>query len=141
MAMRVPLHFLSSSIRKLLILGGFFATALTDRAYPQQQTSEASVSIAKLRARAESGEPLARKQLSDLLVQGNLAGSDYDLVLPLIRSAASRKEPGGQFLLGYLYEHGLGVSRDYHKAAENYEAAALQGDPNGQNNLANLYHR
>jgi TPR repeat protein len=139
--MRVPLDRSNCFLKSPLILCGFFATFLTNPVYPQQRTSEASLSVAELIASAESGDRLAQKQLSDLLVQGNPADSGYDLALAWVRSAASRNEPDSQFLLGYLYEHGLGVPRDYRQAAENYELAAQQGNPSAQNNLADLYHR
>ncbi|MGC2767918.1 MAG: tetratricopeptide repeat protein [Candidatus Acidiferrum sp.] len=64
---------------------------------------------------------------------------DYESALGLLRSAAAQHFAPAQFLLGYLYEHGRGVSVDYGQAADNYRAAAQQGHAGAENNLGGLY--
>lgn len=41
--------------------------------------------------------------------------------------------------LGYLYDNGIGVLRDYTTARKWYEAAAKQGNVEAQFNLGQLY--
>jgi uncharacterized protein len=96
-------------------------------------------SIIELKTRAESGDSNAQQYLINFLSQADTQAPGYDTALAWARSAASRNDPGARFLLGYLYEHGQGVPRDYTQAAKNYETAALQGHSIAQNNLAHLY--
>jgi TPR repeat protein len=44
-----------------------------------------------------------------------------------------------QFILGFMYENGEGVSQDYKKAEKWYHKAAEQGDTDAQYNLGKLY--
>ena len=44
-----------------------------------------------------------------------------------------------QFILGFMYENGEGVSQDYKKAEKWYHKAAEQGDTDAQYNLGELY--
>src|SRR5262249_24281566 len=88
---------------------------------------------------ADFGDISAQQKLFDFLSQGDPTAGGYDQALSWLRATASRDDPGARFLLGYLYEHGRGVPRDYVKAAENYEAAASQGHSSAQSNLAVLY--
>src|SRR5262249_19801950 len=41
--------------------------------------------------------------------------------------------------LGFLYEHGLGVKKDYQEAAKWYRTAAENGNAKAQGNLGTLY--
>ena len=45
-----------------------------------------------------------------------------------------------QFILGFMYENGEGVSQDYKKAEKWYHKAAEQGDTDAQYNLGNFYN-
>lgn len=49
-------------------------------------------------------------------------------------------DPAAQNGLGWMYQHGLGVSHSLEVAASWYERAALQNNANGQSNLGFLYH-
>jgi hypothetical protein len=49
--------------------------------------------------------------------------------------------PKANSILGYMYEHGKGVSVDYKKASEFYHLAAKAGDRIGQFNLGTLYKK
>ena len=50
-----------------------------------------------------------------------------------------RNRSWAQFNLGYLYEHGLGVTKDPKRACELYKLAADQGHHNAQANLGAVY--
>ena len=52
--------------------------------------------------------------------------------------AAEQGDADGQYRLGYLYEHGLGVLMDYKKAVELYFKATEQGHSKAQKCLAAL---
>ena len=45
-----------------------------------------------------------------------------------------------QYILGFMYENGEGVSQDYKKAEKWYHKAAKQGDTDAQYNLGNFYN-
>jgi len=55
------------------------------------------------------------------------------------RKSADQGYPGGQYNLGWMYQHGLGVPEDYVQAATLYRKAAEQGFANAQNQLGMLY--
>jgi uncharacterized protein len=126
--------------RSLLILSCLLVDSLlSPTAHPGAQILNSPSSIAELRARAESGDSAAAQDLVNFLLQADAAAPAYDVAQAWVRSWASRNNPSAQFLLGYFYEHGRGVPRDYAKAAESYQQAALQEHSMAQNNLANLY--
>jgi hypothetical protein len=78
------------------------------------------------------------KQAYSLLYDTHATPDDASAIA-LLRSSAAEHFAPAQFLLGYLYEHGRGVSVDFALAAENYRAAAEQGHAGAQNNLGGLY--
>jgi TPR repeat protein len=57
-----------------------------------------------------------------------VARSDFATALPLYRALAEKGNVAAQKQLGYLYEIGAGVERDWLKAAEWYGKAADAGD-------------
>lgn len=139
--MVAPLRLPCSFFRTLSVLCIFFLIVSPSFAAPRQQlTPISSPSVAELKARAEWGDTPAQQQLSQFLLRSDSTVPGYDLALAWLRAAA-QSDPGAQFLLGYLCEHGHGVPRDYAKAAELYQAAALHGYSLAQNNLASLYQR
>ena len=99
----------------------------------------ATPSIPELKSRAESGDFSAQNQLSQFLLDKDPSVPGYDSALSWLRRNVSQNNFHSQFLLGYLYEHGHGVPRDYAQAARCYEASAAQGHQASQNNLAGLY--
>src|SRR5215469_9403208 len=140
--MRASLARSNCLFRLLLILCCLLVDAsLSPPVHPRAQTSSFPSSIADLRARAESGDSAATQNLVNFLLQADTLTPGYDIAQAWVRSWASRNDASALFLLGYFYEHGLGVPRDYTKAAESYEKAALQGYAMAQNNLGSLYHR
>ena len=44
-------------------------------------------------------------------------------------------------IIGYLYNHGIGVQEDYNKAKDYYEKSAELGNSHALNNLGNLYFK
>jgi uncharacterized protein len=67
---------------------------------------------------------------ADPLVDANAAEArgDFAAAVPLYRGLAEKGNVGAQKRLGYLYEIGAGVDRDWLKAAEWYSKAAEAGD-------------
>src|SRR5215469_6961678 len=51
------------------------------------------------------------------------------------RDAAAQGSLEAVFILGWLYQHGQGVHRDYRQAAVYYQAAADRGHAVAENNL------
>ena len=75
-------------------------------------------------------------------LQGAVLGFVLDSAVeavPLHRKAAEQGYAGGQFNLGWCYEHGHGVRQDKAKAAKWYRMAAEQGYAEAQFNLGNRY--
>ena len=139
--MVAPLRVSVSFLRSLFVLCAFLLAVPFSFAAPGQQLAPNSApSVADLKSRAESGDSSAQQQLSQFLLRADSSLPDYDLALSWLRTAA-QSNPRAQFLLGYLYEQGHGVPRDYAKAAASYQAAALQGQASAQNNLASLIQR
>ena len=81
-------------------------------------TSTAS-SIPELKARADSGDPVARHELAIFLISSDPSVLGFDQALSWLESLASKNVPDAQFLLGYFYEHAKGLPRDLAKALEN----------------------
>jgi len=96
--------------------------------------------VDELKSRADSGDAAARHQLAEFLISGDPAAPGYDSAASWLRSMAFENVPDARFLLGYLYEHGKGVPRDYVQAFENYSASAREGYAPAENNLGTLYH-
>lgn len=69
---------------------------------------------------------------------GKLAKSP-DLAAQLYRRAAQQGHSGAQNWLGFCYQFGFGLTRDYARAVNWYRKAAEQGYPAAQNNLGMLY--
>jgi TPR repeat protein len=128
-------HLFSFSYVLLFIV----LSPFTYSAVPPGQQEDNSASLAELEARAASGDAAAQFQLAFHLFQ---AGNppNYSAILAWLRSSTAQHYAPAQCTLGYLYEKGLGLPRDYAKAAENYHAAALQGDSIAQNNLGYLFY-
>ncbi len=66
---------------------------------------------------------------------------DYAAAAHIWEPLARDGDPNSQTRMGYLSEHGLGVTQDSAKAAEWYRLAAEQDDPAGAFNLGVLYRK
>jgi hypothetical protein len=100
-----------------------------------QQTSSP---VTDLIGRADAGEDSARQELYRFLLRGEPGSGTFDAALVWVRERAAQDVPAAELVLGYLYQQGRGVARDY-ASAENYLAAALHDNHSAQNNLAFLY--
>ena len=135
--MRASLRRPNSLAKPWIFLGFLLCTCLSRSASPQE--SNPIHDIAELRIRAESGDSVAQHRLFNFLSQRDSQTAGYDIALNWLGGLALRNQPDALYLLGFLYEHGHGLRKDYAKAAENYQAAALLGHDSAQNNLASLY--
>jgi Sel1 repeat len=73
-----------------------------------------SASLAELEVHATAGEAAAQFQLAFYLFQRGHP-PDYSSILTWLNSSAAQHYARAQCMLGYLYEKGLGVPRDYAK--------------------------
>ena len=64
---------------------------------------------------------------------------DYNQAAKWSRKAAEQGHSDAQVFLGYLYQHGLGLTKDLQESIKWYKLAAEQGDTAGQYNLAWCY--
>ena len=64
---------------------------------------------------------------------------DYATALSLLRPLAAQGDATAQTKLGFMYERGQGVPKDYPEAARWYGLAAAQGLADAQFNLGNRY--
>jgi TPR repeat protein len=100
---------------------------------------ETSAPVTALIARADAGEDSARQQLYRCLLHGEPGSEGFDAAIVWLRTGVARDVAVAELVLGYLYEQGRGMPRDYENAAENYQAAALHDNHSAENNLAFLY--
>ena len=63
----------------------------------------------------------------------------YDVALSWYQKAAERGQVKAQNHLGWMYQNGYGVTRNYARSVEWYQKAANQNDRKGQNNLGLMY--
>ena len=64
---------------------------------------------------------------------------NYATALEEFRPSAAEGNAGAQFLLGYMYDRGLGVTQDIGEAVKWFRKAAEQGEPHAQNELGTMY--
>ena len=84
-----------------------------------------------------SEAPLAAGPLDDGIDAYNRA--DYSTAYRLLRPLAEGGVPDAQFMLGALYEKGLGVPQDFTEALKWYRKDAEAGDAAGQLQLGSMY--
>lgn len=93
-----------------------------------------------LASRAESGDASAQYRLAiSILKRNNLSPEEIQSAFKWLRASAGQDYPNAAFYLGYLYEHGRFVARDYSLAFQNYEIAAKAHYSPAENNLGSLY--
>jgi TPR repeat protein len=139
------------SVLRLLLLAAIFGAAqsrCTAQESPQKGSAslDADISVSKLHSLAERGDAVAQYVLADSYLHNystnsNPTNDEVQSAVKWLRASAAQGNASAEYRLGYLYEHGQGVSRDYAKAMENYLAAAMQGHSSAENNLASLYQR
>ena len=62
-------------------------------------------------------------------------GGDYKTAFQLIKPEAEKGDAVAQFILGYMYDEGRGVPKDYDEAVKWYSRAAKQGNKEARHNL------
>lgn len=93
-----------------------------------------------LEARAQAGEANAQYILGAAYRKGGpLLEKKPAATVRWWHMAAEQGNVKAQNGLGYMYQNGEGVARDYVQAAKWYRTAAEQGDAVAENNLGNLY--
>lgn len=89
---------------------------------------------------AEDGDALAQFWLGSLYRFGvDELPQDLPEAASWLRLAAQQGYPEAQFMLGQMFDDGLGVPQDYVEAANWYRRAALQDHSESQYNLARKY--
>jgi len=78
---------------------------------------------------------------SDDKLEGVMAyrSGDYTTALSKFNPLAEQGDKLSQFVLGTIYDKGLGVPQDYKTAVKWYRLSAEQGDANAQQNLGDMY--
>jgi TPR repeat protein len=119
---------------RLLILGVVLAT-------PAASQSEKNLAPPRpeVQSQAEQGDTSAQYEVASSLFANNLSLEEMQHALKWLRAATAQNNADAEFVLGYMYEHGVGVARDYTVAFQNYQAAAVQHHAGAENNLASLY--
>jgi len=135
----------SFPVRSLLFAVVFVAVQPSYAApEPQQAQESTGTCISRLQLQAERGDSVAQYNLALCYLRrdsrnGHTTSEDYQTGLKWLDAAKAQDNAAAQFLLGYMYEHGERVPRNYGKAAENYRAAAFHGHSIAENNLGSLY--
>jgi TPR repeat protein len=81
-----------------------------------------------------------RYDLAVMYLNGLSVPRDYGKAFLLARGAAAGRHIASYYLMGYLYENGYGVGRDYREAVKWYEKGArMHGDRKAQAALGTLY--
>ncbi|MCL2149104.1 MAG: sel1 repeat family protein [Methanomassiliicoccaceae archaeon] len=91
-----------------------------------------------LEAASEKGQPaamtlLVRMFMSNSYMMATETAVDYS------RKGAEAGLSDGQLFLGIAYRDGVGVDRDYKRAAELFRESARQGNAEARNSLAHIY--
>ncbi|HTZ46298.1 MAG TPA: tetratricopeptide repeat protein [Verrucomicrobiae bacterium] len=128
----------SRSILSTISILSFFLAIFPVRILARSPQNPRS-SKSDLRSQAEHGDASAQYRLASSILADHPSASDLQEALKWLRAAAAKNNPDAEFVLGYLYEHGQGVSQDYAFAFRNYRDAAAQHHPGAENNLASLY--
>jgi len=88
---------------------------------------------------AERGSVTGAYQYAWILA--NVEPINYREAMTWYLKAAAQNYPKAKNNIGYMYEHGLGVRKDYPTAAQWYEQAANAGERRGLYHLGLLYEQ
>ena len=114
------------------------ASAKPDAPKSETKVDWEALSIADLRARAESNEILAMEELARRLLQGVGVTKDPQAGAGWLLRAAQAGSNQAAFNVGVMYERGFVVERDSSKAIEWYRKAVAADLPMAKHNLALL---
>lgn len=108
--------------------------------------SDAVASVSYYQQASDMGHLLAKSQLAKMLYLGagvsenkEKAQEWFKEVLSQLESLAQQGDAFAQYLYGYYWDSGFGVSASSNKAFYWYQKSAEQGCAPAQNNLANQY--
>ena len=106
--MKLHLRHSYSFFTPLLLLATVYVAVQVSYAAPQSQEN-ASTSFSTLRSQAEQGDAVAQYNLARSYLRHDPTQEDYQSALKWLRASTAQGNAGAEFLLGFLYEHGLGV--------------------------------
>ncbi len=134
-------HHSFSFVTRLAILFLCLAALLPRHSAAQSPTPQPHQQqpTAALRALADRGDSAAQYRLAKFMLTHNPSPNDIPTALNYLRDSVAQNNPDAEFYLGYLYEHGQFVPKDYALAFQNYEAATRVHYSPAENNLASLY--
>jgi len=91
--------------------------------------------------RLQNNPPLKPVDVAVLVRQADKYSDNgqYDIAYPFYKQAADQGNAYAQFAIGYCYEEGMVVTKDYNQAVEWYQKAANQGYEGAQNRLGICY--
>lgn len=118
--------------------GNFYSEAITsfyDYHYLYLMGEAKNVWMQSLTKSADLGFPPAQIDLWVYLRNDR----QYSSGMPYLQKAIAIEYIPAFFHMGYVYQEGLGNTKNYREAQRYYEKAAVQGDPLAQNNLGLLY--
>ena len=79
--------------------------------------------LSLLEEKSQSGDNMAQWQMAMAILYGQDNSRSIDDIAGLLTTAISQEDANALLLMGYLYEHALGVSKSYAKAIEYYVKA------------------
>ncbi len=88
-----------------------------------------------LRARAQSGDPIAQFNMGVKYAEGSEVPQDYREAACWYSAAVDQNDAPAQFNLGLLFYQGLGLQKDVRCAYELFSLAAAQGDTRAQSGM------
>ena len=84
---------------------------------------------------------LSHVNLALMYFNGKLVSQNYLIAYELLKKVENR--PGGgenaQYILGYMYQYGLGIKKDKKESLNWYTKSAEQGNAAAQNNIGSAY--
>lgn len=91
--------------------------------------------------RAESGNPVSQAFVGDMYLYGKYEKNiDYEAALSWYEKAAKQGNRDGYYGLGMIYSKGLGLNKDYAKAAECFKKSADKRKPESYRNWGELLY-
>jgi len=87
---------------------------------------------------AEAEYEATKDRVSEILHNGT--DEEIEKVIPFVRQEAQRGNPNALYDLGYHYQYGKGVEKNYKLAISYYQEAIALGHTMAMNNLGYMYH-